>query len=167
VKDAPEFDRWVDEQRARLAAEYARILERLAVTANPGLAAGWWARAAAHDLLSARVARRYMEALFASDDREAAIRHAAVYAAAVRSELDAEPEASILQFAEQLRAAPARLVISPSLERHTAWPPGKAAVESGAPVPELPSSPATAPPAPRRRWLLTAGLVSAIAAGAL
>ena len=53
LPDAPEFDPWVDGERARLANAYARALEALAVSAEGRSdfqgAAEWWQRRAAHD----------------------------------------------------------------------------------------------------------------------
>ena len=107
VREAPEFEQWVEEQRQRLSADYGRALDALAAAATQaGDASGavaWWERRAAHDRLSARVALRYMEALVAAGDREAAIRHAATYANIVRAELEAAPDAEVLSYAEQLR----------------------------------------------------------------
>jgi len=107
LKESPEFERWVEEQRARLSAEYGRALERLAVAASQqddvASSTEWWSRAAAHDRFSSRIARAYMGALLASGDREAAIRHSEHYASVVRVELEAEPDADLLAFARRLR----------------------------------------------------------------
>ncbi len=107
VREAPGFEEWVEDQRRRLSADYGRALEAIAAAARQagdfGGAATWWGRRATHDRLSARVALRYMEALVAAGDREAAIRYAATYASVVRAELEADPDAEVLAFAEHLR----------------------------------------------------------------
>ena len=107
VREAPAFERWLDEQQQRLSGAYARALETLATAASArGDAAGattWYSRLATHDPLSGRVALRYMEALVAARDRERAVRHGALYAERVRSELDAEPDRDVLAYAERLR----------------------------------------------------------------
>jgi DNA-binding SARP family transcriptional activator/tetratricopeptide (TPR) repeat protein len=109
ARDAPEVERWADERRNRLSHEYARLLERLAsaaaADAHPVDASRWWARAVAHDPLSARVARAYMEALAAAGDREAALRHGALHARLVRATLNAEPDQAVSDLTERLRQA--------------------------------------------------------------
>lgn len=109
LRESPEFERWADEQRTRLSREYDRALERAAADAagrgDMRSAANWWERRSAHDPLSGRVARLYMEALAAAGDRERAIRHAAVHAQHVRQELEVEPDADVLRLADRLREA--------------------------------------------------------------
>ncbi|HEV3050816.1 MAG TPA: hypothetical protein VGX50_10925, partial [Longimicrobium sp.] len=62
VSDAPEFERWVEGERDRLARAYGRALEELALAAEaagaPLRAAEWWRRLLAHDAFSSRVALR-------------------------------------------------------------------------------------------------------------
>jgi Tol biopolymer transport system component/DNA-binding SARP family transcriptional activator len=107
IKDAPEFDRWSDRERDRLAHAYAAALEKLAGSArkrgDPQAVVDWMRKLAAADPLSSRVARLLMEGLIAAGDREAAIRHAGFHAALVRAELGCEPEPGIAAFAEELR----------------------------------------------------------------
>jgi DNA-binding SARP family transcriptional activator len=102
------FEHWLDTERSRLAASFARALESLGerarATADVQAAARWWKRRADHDPLSARVAIAYMDALVERGEPEHAIQHAAVYAALVRSELGAEPDGRIVQQVERLRA---------------------------------------------------------------
>jgi DNA-binding SARP family transcriptional activator/TolB-like protein len=107
VREAPEFERWADEQRQRLANAYARALEALAVVAEAhrerAAAVRWWERRAALDPLSTRVAMAYMKALTEAGERERAIQHAAVYAAVMRSELESGPDPAVVAFADALR----------------------------------------------------------------
>ena len=109
LRESPEFERWVEEQRARLSSEFGRAVERAATQASERGdlhgAVSWWEKRARHDPLSGRVARIYMEALVAAGDRERAIRHAAVYSQLVRKELEAEPDPEVLSLAERLREA--------------------------------------------------------------
>ena len=126
-----EFERWVEEERGRLAREFAKALERIAEDrSGRGLtrdAADAWRRLAASDPSNARIALRYMEALVANGERAAALQHARVHAVYLEREFGAEPEAQLTAFAERLRTAP----------------------ESGAPIssigprnPDVPSAPA-------------------------
>jgi DNA-binding SARP family transcriptional activator/tetratricopeptide (TPR) repeat protein len=107
LRESPDFERWVEEERARLSSEFGRALERAAAEAkrggDPRAAADWWEKHARHDPLSGRVARHYMEALVAAGDRERAIRHAAVHAQLIRQELETEPDVEVLALAERLR----------------------------------------------------------------
>src|SRR4051812_24386743 len=110
VSDAPDFERWADQERDRLARAHARALEALAESAEaegqPLRAAEWWKRLAKEDPYSSRVALRVMRALEAGGERAAAVRHASVHAALVRGELGAEPDAAIEDLARRLREAP-------------------------------------------------------------
>ena len=62
VADAPEFERWAEEERDRHARAYARALEQLAESreteADYRGAAEWWKRLARHDPFSGRIALR-------------------------------------------------------------------------------------------------------------
>jgi len=109
VRGADGFERWAEEERRRLASQYAGALESLAIsTGRNGDAAGavaWWKRLAAHDPYSARVAHSYMDALAAEGDREAAILHAESYARLVRTDLETEPDAAVVALATRLRSS--------------------------------------------------------------
>jgi DNA-binding SARP family transcriptional activator len=103
LRDALEFERWVDEERKRLADAYADALEQLARGAqsknDAAAAVRWWKRRADADPLSARVAREYVSAIAATGDREAALRQAKLYETLVRNELGVEPDASVTALA--------------------------------------------------------------------
>ena len=110
VSEAPDFERWAEGERDRLARAHARALEALAESAEamgqPLHAAEWWKRLAKEDPFSSRVALRVMQALEAGGERAAAVRHASVHAGLVREELGAEPDAEIDALARRLREAP-------------------------------------------------------------
>lgn len=111
VSDAPEFERWAETERDRLARAYAGALERLAEARQAAgewtVAVEWWRRLYAHDPYSSRVALRLMTGLDAAGERAAAIKVAAAHAALLREELGAEPEPAVLALAQRLRAEPA------------------------------------------------------------
>jgi TolB-like protein/DNA-binding SARP family transcriptional activator/Tfp pilus assembly protein PilF len=115
VEDAGEFERWVDGERARLAARYADVLGRLAgACESSGDGAGavrWLQKLAAHDPYDGRAAARLMQALHASGNRAAALQHARVHAALLRAEFDAEPDETVRALAERLRAEPAPVAL--------------------------------------------------------
>jgi len=112
VSDAPEFERWVDTERDRLARACSGALERLATRAEaegtPLDAVEWWRRLAAHDPYGSRVALRLAQALEAAGERAGALRAAEAHAARMREELGVEPDAAFTAYVEGLRAEPAR-----------------------------------------------------------
>ena len=108
VADAPQFERWVEEERALLARRYATALERLATTAatrgDRQGAAAWWRQLAAADPLNSRVATQLMAALAAAGDCAGALQHARVHTLLVQEELQAPPDPAVTSLAERLRA---------------------------------------------------------------
>jgi TolB-like protein len=106
---APEFERWVDNERAGLARDYAEALETLAAEAvargDLGHAAEWWRRLADHDPLSSRATVHLMSALAAAGRRADAIVRASAYQELIQRELDAAPNPAVLALARQLRQA--------------------------------------------------------------
>jgi TolB-like protein len=118
LTDSPEFERWVENERAGFAREYAEALETLAAQAtvrgDHRRAAVWLRQLAAHDPLSSRVTVHLMSTLAAAGSRGEAIEQARAYQDLIQRELDAEPNPAIIALAEQLRRRPA--VAAPALE---------------------------------------------------
>lgn len=110
VADAPEFERWAEGERDRLARGYGRALEELAAAAeaagDPLRAAEWWRRLLAHDAFSSRVALRLVRALERGGERAAALRAAEAHILLLREELGVGPDAELAALVEDLRAAP-------------------------------------------------------------
>ena len=108
LSEAPEFERWLDEERAELARDYGKALERLArraADAGDNLrAVEWWRKLCAQDPLNARVAIGLMEALVAAGDRASALKHVRIHEMLVQEELDAPPDREVLALAERLKA---------------------------------------------------------------
>jgi DNA-binding SARP family transcriptional activator len=109
LKDSPEFDHWVDRERARLSDLYAKALETLAEDAEQRrdrrAATEWWKARAAQDPLDSRVALRLMGALVAAGNRAGAIRHATIHAQLLEQELGIESKEVMAQ-QERLRSEP-------------------------------------------------------------
>jgi Tol biopolymer transport system component/DNA-binding SARP family transcriptional activator len=107
ISEAPEFERWVEEERAGLARDHATSLQRLAQRAGErgdrAEAAEWWRKLAAQDPLNARVAMGLMEALVAAGDRSAALHHARVYEVLLEQELEAPPDVEVVALAARIR----------------------------------------------------------------
>ncbi|HEV2150343.1 MAG TPA: BTAD domain-containing putative transcriptional regulator [Longimicrobiaceae bacterium] len=180
LSDAPEFERWIDGERDRLARLYARTLEALAAEAEAGddfvAAAQRWQQLAAQDPYSSRVALRLMSALAAAGDPAAAIRHAGIHEVLVREELGAEPSAEIAALADRLRAGevpPARAAVPlEAAAPAEAEPVGSSSAPARASVPDAPAAwvdgaparPGDATPRPHgrgRRWGWMAGALGA------
>jgi adenylate cyclase len=107
LRDTPDFEQWVESERARLAASYAQALERLAEEArardDAAGAVEWWRRRVELDRLSARAARAYMEALAANGEHEQAVRFGNVHVALVKQELGTDADATVLRYLDELR----------------------------------------------------------------
>src|SRR5215213_1673903 len=110
VDDAPEFERWVDGERARLAGAYGRALEALAEAAERRRdfrgAAGWWERRAEHDPYDSRVALSLMRALDASGNPAGALQRATVHERLLQQELGLLAVPAVRALAERMRAEP-------------------------------------------------------------
>jgi len=106
--DSAEFERWVEAERTRLRQLAGEVLETLATDAGARgdhrNAVEWWRRLAALDRLNSRVALGLMHALAATGDRAGALQVARVHASLLREELDAAPDAAVVELTERLRA---------------------------------------------------------------
>jgi serine/threonine-protein kinase len=110
VNDAPEFERWLGVERDRLAQLYAdgirTLAEKTEVEADTASAVRWWKRLAIHDPYSSEIACRTILALEAAGDRAGAITHANAHVETVRTDLEVEPDSSMLELVERLREQP-------------------------------------------------------------
>lgn len=108
LSGAPEFERWVDAERAELGRLYTGSLETLAREASDAedeeAAVGYWRRLAAASPLSSRVTLGLMHALDRAGDRAGAIQAAAVHAALMAEELDAAADPAVRELAAALRS---------------------------------------------------------------
>ncbi len=170
---APEFDRWVEDERARLARAVTSALEQLATGADRhgehAAAIEAWTRLTELDPLSARFAAGRMRALASAGDQAGALAHARTHEGIVRRELDADLDPSIRALASSLRTGRPESDATP---RRSAEPgPGPAAEPSTtgdpAAAPIIPPAPAEADqPRSGPSWRLAAGTI-AVAAVAL
>jgi serine/threonine-protein kinase len=111
LADAPEFERWAEEERELCARRYRGALEALAEFREksgdlPGATDAWY-RLAAADSYNSKIALRLMQALNAAGNRAAALQHAQSHTQLLREEFGAEPDPEIAALAERLRAEPA------------------------------------------------------------
>jgi DNA-binding SARP family transcriptional activator len=109
VPGLPEFDRWVDAERARFRHAAARALELHAEaatrTGDHRAAVDAWRRRAALDPLSARATAGLMRALCDTGDRTAALEQWRVHEFLVREEFGTAPDPSVARLAEEIRSA--------------------------------------------------------------
>jgi TolB-like protein/Flp pilus assembly protein TadD len=107
---APEFDRWLEQERKRLAQRFDGAVEQLATEREAAVdfaeAITWWRRLAARDPYSGRITLRLMQALAASGDSAAAIQQARVHERSLRADLDAAVDPEITALIEKLKSAP-------------------------------------------------------------
>jgi DNA-binding SARP family transcriptional activator len=107
IKGAPEFERWIDQERLRLTHRQSEALQTLALAADARgdhlTAVRWWRRVAAIEPTLARGARGLMEALTTAGDRASALQHYRVYETLLRDEFGVPPDESLTTLAKQLR----------------------------------------------------------------
>ena len=108
VDDAPEFERWAETERARLAARYAGALERLAQDASTAqdhaTAVDRWKTLVETDPLSAKAAAGLIRALMNAGDHTAALQYAKRYEALVAKELGVGVSPVVSSLIDELRA---------------------------------------------------------------
>ena len=107
LRGAPEFERWVDAQRERLAGRVRTACTRLAQAAQAAddraAAAEWWQRAAAVDPLDSQIAAQVVQELGAMGNRAAALAHAEAHVERLRRELGVAPDARWRALIDRLR----------------------------------------------------------------
>ena len=111
ANNAPELEQWVDRERARLAAGFARALEALAEEADANRdfarAVEWWRLRTTQDPYDSRVAIRLMRSLEASGNRAGAVQHGAVHQRMLQEDIGISTAPEVAEFAERLRQEPA------------------------------------------------------------
>jgi serine/threonine-protein kinase len=174
VDDAPEFERWLDGERVRLAREYAEALEHLATAAEAvgdwHEALGWWGRAVEHDPLNSHFVLQHVRSMAAIGDRANALKATEAHARRLRDELDLEPDGDFLASIERIRRGE-------TPERHALLPrltpgPGQGTQATDEAPPEAPATAsgttAPTPVAPiatvrrRPRWAPWAALAAVV-----
>ena len=107
LPDAPEFERWADAERTRLALSYAKALEEVArkreQEGDQFAALEAWRKLAAHEPYNSRILLQLMHALDAAGDRAGALQHARAHVTLLREELGVDPPAEFVAAVEELR----------------------------------------------------------------
>lgn len=114
LEGAPAFERWVEDERARLAALHASALETLATRSSEvgdvAATVEWSRRLAAQEPYSTRYTVILMRALEAAGDRGKALQVAEAHEVLLREELDAEPDPGLAALVRRLREEPEPVV---------------------------------------------------------
>ena len=143
LADAPEFERWVERERATLAADGVRAIESVANDAERSgdlqTATAERRRLTLLDPVDSRFAVAYMASLTRQGNREAALAHGKTHVALLQREFDAEPDPAVQELMERLRLG---TPTSTAIVAVGAPPPG----EPIAPQAVLPVAPADSPP---------------------
>jgi len=121
---APEFERWLEGERDRLAQRYFQTLSALATRASDKgdyrEAADWWRKLATQDPLSSYAAAGLITALTAAGDRSAALAFARQHELSVTRELGVPVDpaiAALISRIETDRQPPTTLVTAPQVKR--------------------------------------------------
>lgn len=106
--DAPDFDQWLEAERARMERSYSGALERLAQSAEAAqdhaTAVRWWRRLAETDPVSSKNATGLIRALMNAGDHAAALQYAEHYEAVVMEELGTSVGPAIANLVADVRA---------------------------------------------------------------
>ena len=174
LSDSPEFEKWVDGERNRLAAADAKVLEALAESAEQRrdcpTAVEWWKRRAAQDPYDSRIALRLVQALDAAGNPAGALQHAAIHRHLLQEEFGVEPPTDWLNAIESIRTRPAHDLATRSGNAETARAPAQIRESSALPSEASVLQPITTPAsaaAPRRfrqgiRWGVVAAVLAAL-----
>ena len=139
---APDFSRWVDDERARIAARYADALTRGESAARSSGDSVGMIRCMrgqlALDPLEARTVVRLMHALAAAGDLAGALQVARIHETLLRQELDVAPDAIVVAAVSELREAASRAEASPRETGAAVAPPVPEAADASAPPPAVP-----------------------------
>jgi serine/threonine-protein kinase len=165
LSDAPEFERWVERERQRLAAACAAVLDSLAEKAGAARdwrrAVEWWQLRVAQDPYNSGAVGRLMLALEASGNRAAALHQASSHQRLLQEELGMEPSPEVRALAERLRSSPA--ASEPFVRAAPASGADPAGVSAAVNAPDAGTAVVSSP---RRRPLLLYG-AAALFAGAV
>lgn len=110
LRDVPEFERWLEDERRQLDRTYCRALadlsESLAATGHLRSALDCANRWFHEEPYSGVAIRRLMQLSELAGDRAGALRAVDVYAARLKQDLGAEPEPEVLALAQRIRTEP-------------------------------------------------------------
>jgi len=107
LTDTQEFDRWVEDERNRLAQERQQTVKSLAKKSEReerwDEAAEWWGQAVTGDRFNSRLVVRRMVALTRAGDRANAVMEGEKHCLELRSELELDPDPALLEELRRIR----------------------------------------------------------------
>jgi serine/threonine-protein kinase len=107
LKDAPEFERWVEDQRVRFARRVrtasTQLADRAVASGDHGRAVEWWGQAAGADPYDTSVALGLVRTLAAAGDRAGALLAARRHEELLRRELGVAPDPAFTEAVARLR----------------------------------------------------------------
>ena len=107
LSDAPEFEQWLDAERAHLERRYTGALEQLALTAEAthdhATAVRWWRKLAETDPVSSKNAIGVMRGLMSAGDHAAALQYAQHYEEVVAQELGTSVGPAVANLVAEVR----------------------------------------------------------------
>ena len=116
LSDSPEFEHWLEGERARLARSHTSALERLAQNAEAAndhaAAVQWWRKLVEADAVSSKSATGLIRALMNAGDHAAALRYAEEYQTLVARELGTGVGPAISDLVAEVKAH-SRITASP------------------------------------------------------
>lgn len=172
LEDAPEFERWVETERARLEASFASALAHLARKAEAArdwqTALACWQTLTDVDRLSSKYAAGLVRALVEAGDQSAALRFMERYEAVVAQELGRDEQRAAASLLADVRSAmkstpppapsPVPSATSPGVTEPSVAP---AAAATPAPATRTPNDPPALSARHRRRAAYVIGVLTA------
>ncbi len=106
LTDAPEFERWAEQERTRLSGEHAQVLRKLAAEAHAlgrhTVEIDLWRQLASADPLAERTAIGLVRALAEAGDWAGALRQAREYEARLQEEIPGAPATGLVALVKRL-----------------------------------------------------------------
>jgi eukaryotic-like serine/threonine-protein kinase len=131
LADAPEFERWAEQERVRLSGEHAQALRKLAAEAHAlgrhTAEIDLWRQLASVDPLAERTAIGLVRALAEAGDWAGALRQARDYEARVREEVPGAPATGLVALVQRMSGE--RSAVRESEEGRTAEAGDRYAIE--------------------------------------
>jgi DNA-binding SARP family transcriptional activator len=147
ISDAPEFERWLDRERARLATRYTDAVEALASDREKAgdfhAAVTHWRALATRDPYSSRFALRLMRSLVAIGDPAGAVMYARQHERLLEEELSITPDAEVADLVRQIQSERPRGSVPLQVP---------AVVQTRNDTPVATATREIAPPSDKRRW---------------
>jgi DNA-binding SARP family transcriptional activator len=163
LSDSPEFEQWLDAERAQLERSYCGALEELARRAEasqqPATAVRWWRKLADTDPVSGKNATGLMRALMNAGDEVAALQYAERYETIVQRELGTSAGPAVANIVAEARAKTKRV---PKPTGNAPSPPEPRQPANAAVADATPAEHRVADARVQRRWRAAPALAASV-----